>query len=98
MKHTYGSKNNTQAGLIYHIVQVIIGKSLPLSLCLLSAALMHKEISKTFEMLHSQVKSESCVLTLCDSPVTIWPNGGFCVTPDGITPNTLCEDLHKWIL
>lgn len=97
-KQTHASKNNTRAGLIYHIILIIIGKSLLLSLCLLSAILMHKEISRTFEMLRSQVKSESCVLALCDSPVTIWPNRGFCVTPDEITPNTLCEDLHKWIL
>ncbi|XP_026159282.1 ufm1-specific protease 2 [Mastacembelus armatus] len=61
------------------------------------AMLMHKVISRTFEILRSQVKSESCVLTVCDSPVIIWPNKGVYVTPEAITPNTLCEDIHQWI-
>ncbi|XP_029291641.1 ufm1-specific protease 2 [Cottoperca gobio] len=61
------------------------------------ALLMHKVISRTFATLHSQVKSESCVLTVCDSPVIIWPNRGVYVTPEDITPNTLCDDIHQWI-
>ncbi|XP_054460778.1 ufm1-specific protease 2 [Anoplopoma fimbria] len=61
------------------------------------ARLMHKVISGTFERLQSQVKSESCVLTVCDSPVIIWPNRGVYATPEELTPNTLCEDLHQWI-
>lgn len=59
-------------------------------------ALIRKVISRTFESLRSQVKSESCVFTICDSPVFIWPNK-FHATPDEITPNTLCEDLYQWI-
>lgn len=58
---------------------------------------MHKEISRTFATLRSLVKSESCVLTVRDSPVIIWPNKGVYVTPKEITPDTLCEDLHQWI-
>uniref|UniRef100_A0A665TA18 Ufm1-specific protease 2 n=1 Tax=Echeneis naucrates TaxID=173247 RepID=A0A665TA18_ECHNA len=40
---------------------------------------------------------ESCVLTVCDSPVIIWPNKSVKATPEEITPDTLCEDLHPWI-
>ncbi|XP_060914909.1 ufm1-specific protease 2 isoform X1 [Labrus mixtus] len=68
--------------------------------CLLEttdALQMHKVISRTFETLHSQVKSESCVLTVCDSPVFIWPNRSFHATPQDITPDTPCEDLQQWI-
>lgn len=61
------------------------------------ARLMQKVISRTFESLRSQVKSESCVFTVCDSPVFIWPNKGVYVTPEEITPNTPCEDIHQWI-
>lgn len=61
------------------------------------APLMHKVISRTFETLHSQVKSESCVLMVCDSPVIIWLNRGFNATPEEITPNTPCEDIQQWI-
>ncbi|XP_056227867.1 ufm1-specific protease 2 [Seriola aureovittata] len=60
-------------------------------------SLMHKAISGTFATLRSQVKSESCVLTVCDSPVIIWPNKGVNATPEEITPNALCEDIHLWI-
>ncbi|XP_072241138.1 ufm1-specific protease 2 [Leuresthes tenuis] len=56
--------------------------------------LMQKVISRTFETLRSEVKSESCVLVLCDSPVIIWPNKG---VYEEITPDTPCEDLHQWI-
>ncbi|XP_053189993.1 ufm1-specific protease 2 [Scomber japonicus] len=52
------------------------------------ALLMQKVISRTFETLRSKVKSESCVLTICDSPVIIWPNK---------SGNAPCEDLHQWI-
>uniref|UniRef100_A0A8D3A673 Ufm1-specific protease 2 n=1 Tax=Scophthalmus maximus TaxID=52904 RepID=A0A8D3A673_SCOMX len=58
---------------------------------------MHKAISETFEILRTQVKSESCVLAVCDSPVVIWPNKGANATPQEITPDTLCEDIHQWI-
>ncbi|XP_041789637.1 ufm1-specific protease 2 [Chelmon rostratus] len=61
------------------------------------ARLVHKEISSTFETLRSQVRSESCVLTVCDSPVIIWPNRGVHATPEEMTPNTPCEDVHQWI-
>uniref|UniRef100_UPI0037E760A1 ufm1-specific protease 2 isoform X2 n=1 Tax=Semicossyphus pulcher TaxID=241346 RepID=UPI0037E760A1 len=61
------------------------------------ALLMQKVISGTFETLRAQVKSESLVLTVCDSPVFIWPNRGFHATPVEITPNTPCEDLQQWI-
>ncbi|XP_059205896.1 ufm1-specific protease 2 isoform X1 [Centropristis striata] len=59
--------------------------------------LMQRAISRTFEMLLSQVKSESCVLAVCDSPVIIWPKKSVYATPEEITPSTLCEDLHQWI-
>lgn len=52
------------------------------------APLMQKVISRTFETLRSKVKSESCVLTVCDSPVIIWPNKSV---------NAACEDIHQWI-
>ncbi|KAM7394322.1 hypothetical protein PAMP_021135 [Pampus punctatissimus] len=61
------------------------------------ALLMQKVISRTFETLRSKVKSESCVLSVCDSPVIIWPNRSVYATPEDITPNTLCEDIHQWI-
>uniref|UniRef100_A0A3Q0SYC9 Ufm1-specific protease 2 n=1 Tax=Amphilophus citrinellus TaxID=61819 RepID=A0A3Q0SYC9_AMPCI len=54
-------------------------------------------ISRTFETLRCQVKSESCVLAVCDSPVIIWPNKDTYATPEEITPSTLCEDLYQWI-
>ncbi|CAJ1052337.1 Ufm1-specific protease 2 [Xyrichtys novacula] len=54
-------------------------------------------ISNTFETLQAQVKSESCVLRVCDSPVFIWPNQNFHATPREITPETQCEDLQQWI-
>ncbi|XP_061129508.1 ufm1-specific protease 2 isoform X3 [Syngnathus typhle] len=68
--------------------------------CLLDSTdvtLMHKCISRTFENLRSQVKSESCILRVQDSPVIIWPNKHVHVTPKEITANTPCDDLHKWI-
>ncbi|CAK6958496.1 ufm1-specific protease 2 [Scomber scombrus] len=52
------------------------------------ALIIQKVISRTFETLRSKVKSESCVLTICDSPVIIWPNK---------SGNAPCEDLHQWI-
>lgn len=55
-------------------------------------------ISKTFEALCSDVKSESCVFTLCDGPVVIWPNKNVCISPEDITPNSPCEDLSLWAL
>lgn len=58
---------------------------------------VHKLISRTFETLRSQVKSDSCVLTLCNSPVIIWPNKELHATPEEVTPNTLCEALRQWI-
>uniref|UniRef100_A0A7N6AYB7 Ufm1-specific protease 2 n=1 Tax=Anabas testudineus TaxID=64144 RepID=A0A7N6AYB7_ANATE len=58
---------------------------------------MHKEISRTFETLRSKVKSKSCVFNLFESPVIIWPNTGVYITPEEITPSTLCEDIHQWI-
>uniref|UniRef100_A0A3B5B4S0 Ufm1-specific protease 2 n=1 Tax=Stegastes partitus TaxID=144197 RepID=A0A3B5B4S0_9TELE len=61
------------------------------------AQLMRKVISRTFEDLRSQVKSESCVLAVCDSPVFIWPNKGVYATPEEISPTTPCEDIHQWI-
>ncbi|XP_022064188.2 ufm1-specific protease 2 [Acanthochromis polyacanthus] len=61
------------------------------------AQLMQKVISRTFESLRSQVKSESCVLAVCDSPVFIWPNRGALATPEEITPNAPYEDLQQWI-
>ncbi|XP_029018133.1 ufm1-specific protease 2 [Betta splendens] len=61
------------------------------------ALLMQKVISRTFTSLRSKVKSESCVLTVCDSPVVIWPNKGVFVTPEEITPSALCEDIQQWI-
>ncbi|KAG7485398.1 hypothetical protein JOB18_009685 [Solea senegalensis] len=58
---------------------------------------IQKVISGTFEALRSQVKSEACVLSVCDSPVIIWPNKGVRATPEEITPVNLCEDLNQWI-
>lgn len=54
-------------------------------LVLLSALHMQKVISRTFETLRSNVKSESCVLTVCDSAVVIWPN------------KSVNADIHQWI-
>lgn len=48
-------------------------------------------------MLHSRVKSESCVLMVSDSPVIIWPNKDFYAKPEAVTPQTFCEDIHQWI-
>uniref|UniRef100_A0A3Q4MRK4 Ufm1-specific protease 2 n=1 Tax=Neolamprologus brichardi TaxID=32507 RepID=A0A3Q4MRK4_NEOBR len=59
--------------------------------------LVRNVISRTFETLRSQVKSESCVLAVSDSPVIIWPNKDAYATPEEITPSTLCEDMHQWI-
>uniref|UniRef100_A0A3Q2TTA8 Ufm1-specific protease 2 n=1 Tax=Fundulus heteroclitus TaxID=8078 RepID=A0A3Q2TTA8_FUNHE len=56
--------------------------------------LMQKAISRSFEDLRLQVKSESCVLAVCDSPVLIWPNK--CVFEE-ITPDTPCEDVFQLI-
>lgn len=67
-------------------------------LCPLSVSLLQKEISTTFQKLHSQLKSEACALMACDSPIIIWPNRGFLATPGEITPNMLCDDIHQWIL
>ncbi|KAM9314279.1 ufm1-specific protease 2 [Pholidichthys leucotaenia] len=67
--------------------------------CLLDSTdvlLMQKVISRTFEGLRSQVKSESCVLSVCDSPVFIWPHKDVYATPEEITPDTPCEELHHW--
>ncbi|KAM4604465.1 ufm1-specific protease 2 [Polymixia lowei] len=61
------------------------------------ASLMHKVISRTFETLRSQVKSESLAFTVCESHVIIWPNKGVHVTPEEISPDTLCEDIQQWI-
>ncbi|KAM4594923.1 ufm1-specific protease 2 [Fundulus diaphanus] len=55
---------------------------------------MQKAISRTFEALRLQVKSESCVLAVCDSPVLIWPNK--CVFEE-ITPDTPCEEVFQLI-
>lgn len=69
--------------------------------CLLDSkdvSLLQKEISTTFQKLHSQLKSEACALMVCDSPIIIWPNRGFHATPGEITPTMLCDDIHQWIL
>ncbi|XP_061586423.1 ufm1-specific protease 2 [Cololabis saira] len=70
----------------------------PLELrCLLDstdAQLMRQVISRTFVTLRSQVKSESCVLAVCNSSVIIWPNKA---VYGEITPDTTCEDLCQWI-
>ncbi|MEQ2193516.1 hypothetical protein XENOCAPTIV_001086 [Xenoophorus captivus] len=58
------------------------------------AVLMQKAISRTFEALRSQVKSEACVLAVCDSPVLLWPNKWVF---EEITPDTPCEDIFQWI-
>lgn len=54
-------------------------------------------ISKVFEALCFDVKSESCVFALCDGPVVIWPNKKV-ISPEDITPNTPCEELSQWAL
>lgn len=56
--------------------------------------LMQKAISRAFEVLRLQVKSESCVLAVSDSAVLIWPNKGVF---EEITPDTPCEDIFQWI-
>lgn len=53
-------------------------------------------ISKTFEALCADIKSDSCVFTLCDGPVIIWPKD-FHSSAEDISPNTLCEELCQWI-
>ncbi|KAJ0050994.1 hypothetical protein NL108_012156, partial [Boleophthalmus pectinirostris] len=57
---------------------------------------MGKVISKTFEALCCAIKSDSCVFTLCDGPVIIWPNKDVHISQDGITPDSLCEELSQW--
>ncbi|XP_017275604.1 ufm1-specific protease 2 [Kryptolebias marmoratus] len=56
------------------------------------AAHMQKIISRTFESLRSQVKSDSCVLAACDSPVIIWPNKD---VYEEMTPDASCEDVFQ---
>ncbi|XP_010886860.2 ufm1-specific protease 2 isoform X1 [Esox lucius] len=58
---------------------------------------IQKVISRTFEDLCSQVKSESLVLSVCNSPVFIWPNKGGRATPECLTPNSPCKDLQQFI-
>uniref|UniRef100_A0A8C6U2J8 Ufm1-specific protease 2 n=1 Tax=Neogobius melanostomus TaxID=47308 RepID=A0A8C6U2J8_9GOBI len=55
-------------------------------------------ISKTFEALCSDVKSESCVFALCNGPVVIWPNKNVHISPEDVPPNAPCEELSQWIL
>ncbi|XP_032420176.1 ufm1-specific protease 2 [Xiphophorus hellerii] len=55
---------------------------------------MQKTISRTFEALRLQVKSESCVLAVCNSPVLIWPNKSVF---EEITPDSPCEDILQFI-
>ncbi|XP_033822177.1 ufm1-specific protease 2 [Periophthalmus magnuspinnatus] len=57
---------------------------------------IQKVISKTFEALCCSIKSESCVFTLCDGPVVIWPNKDVHISPEDITPNTPCQELSQW--
>ncbi|CAL1601311.1 unnamed protein product [Knipowitschia caucasica] len=57
---------------------------------------IQKVISKTFDALCSDIKSDSCAFTLCDGPVVIWPNKDVTISQEGITPNTLCEVLSQW--
>lgn len=61
------------------------------------AQLMRKEIAATFERLHSQAKSKSCVFMVTGSPVIIWPNKDFHAIPEQITAQTVCKDIHQWI-
>eukprot|EP00066_Takifugu_rubripes_P010507 XP_003978397.1 PREDICTED: ufm1-specific protease 2 [Takifugu rubripes] len=68
--------------------------------CLLEstdARLITETISATFEKLHSQVNTESCVFVVTGSPIIIWPNKDFQTIPEEITPQTLCKDIHQWI-
>uniref|UniRef100_A0A3B3VK71 Ufm1-specific protease 2 n=1 Tax=Poecilia latipinna TaxID=48699 RepID=A0A3B3VK71_9TELE len=55
---------------------------------------MQKAISRTFEALRLQVKSESCVLAVCNSPVLIWPNKSVF---EEITPDAPFEDIFQFI-
>uniref|UniRef100_A0A1A8RP32 Ufm1-specific protease 2 n=1 Tax=Nothobranchius rachovii TaxID=451742 RepID=A0A1A8RP32_9TELE len=69
----------------------------PLELrCLLDSTddLVLMAISRAFQSLRSQVKSQSCVFAVCGSPVIIWPNTG---VYEEITPDTPCEDVLQWI-
>lgn len=59
---------------------------------------MQREITTTFQKLHSQLKSEALALMVYDSPIIIWPNRGFQTSPGEFTPNMLCDDIHQWIL
>lgn len=57
---------------------------------------IQKVVSETFEALCSEVTSESCVFTLCDGPVVIWPNKHVCISPEDISPDSPCEELSLW--
>lgn len=55
----------------------------------------HNIISRTFKALHSQVKSKSLVLNVCNSQVFIWPNKGEQSVPQGVTPTTQWKDVQQ---
>ncbi|KAF6733510.1 Ufm1-specific protease 2 [Oryzias melastigma] len=55
---------------------------------------IQKVLSRTFENLRAQIKSESCVFTVCNTPVIIWPNKD---VYEDITPDSPCEDVLQRI-
>uniref|UniRef100_A0A8C7YH98 Ufm1-specific protease 2 n=1 Tax=Oryzias sinensis TaxID=183150 RepID=A0A8C7YH98_9TELE len=58
------------------------------------ASHIQKVLSRAFESLRTQMKSESCVFTVCDTPVIIWPNKGVF---EDISPDSKCDDVLQRI-
>ncbi|XP_078801001.1 ufm1-specific protease 2-like isoform X1 [Oryzias latipes] len=58
------------------------------------ASHIQKVLSRAFESLRTQMKSESCVFTVCDTPVIIWPNKGVF---EDISPDSPCGDVLQRI-
>ncbi|XP_030644203.1 ufm1-specific protease 2 [Chanos chanos] len=54
-------------------------------------------ISEGFQCLRSKVSSERLVISIRNSPVLIWPNGGLRTTPESLTESTPCCDILQHI-
>uniref|UniRef100_A0A8C2B2R1 Ufm1-specific protease 2 n=1 Tax=Cyprinus carpio TaxID=7962 RepID=A0A8C2B2R1_CYPCA len=54
-------------------------------------------ISKGFQGLQSKVSSKNIVLTVCNSPVLIWPNAGFQSNVESLTEASSCGDILQYI-
>uniref|UniRef100_A0A673ZBG9 Ufm1-specific protease 2 n=1 Tax=Salmo trutta TaxID=8032 RepID=A0A673ZBG9_SALTR len=75
----------THSPLIFHARKsgISVNGHIDCVSCVFPVPHVQKVISRTFEALGSQVKAESLVLSLCSSPVFLWPNKGghFSCTP-----------------